>query len=278
MSESESATGRRRRIGAEAKTRFLDALRAGLKRDDAAAQAGFTANGFYYARKGDPLFARAWTWAADLSAADQRAAYNAANPAASPDAHIAANRNRQLQRRIIRRPRFDERRKRLFLDHFAGTADAHAAAAAAGIGYPTVNVHRREDLAFAAAWDEALAFAYALLEAEAVRQRLEGQQRLRDGRCPTGEIAHEFDRVMQLLNRYDRRDGRIGLREVGDGRHKRWSFDDAIEALDKKLRALGLRNGWRPGDEAGATPGRGAACPSPSPASACGQSEAPCKC
>ena len=50
---------------------------------------------------------------------------------------------------------------------------------------------------------------------------------------------------MQLLARYDRRDRRYGLRERQYGRLKRWSFDEAIVALDQYLRALGARHGIR---------------------------------
>jgi hypothetical protein len=53
---------------------------------------------------------------------------------------------------------------------------------------------------------------------------------------------------MQLLARMDRRDGRIGTRSVRHGRQKRWTFEEAMAALDKRLRSLGLRHGI-PGDK-----------------------------
>ena len=56
-------------------------------------------------------------------------------------------------------------------------------------------------------------------------------------------MSKEFDRVMQLLARYSRPDGRVGFREVGEGRARRWSFDDAIRALDRALCAMGARHG-----------------------------------
>jgi len=231
----------RRRIDGAAKVRFVEGLRAGLKRDEAAKQAGFTANAFYHARKADRLFALAWAWATDLSADDARSARAAAARPGPDEAAIAPNSRRILQLRPVRRARFDDRRKRLFLDHFAGTADARAAAAAAGVAPCTVTQHRRKDSEFAAGCDEALAVAYASLEAEAVRQRLEAQRNLRDGICPKGEITQEFDRVLRLLARYERKSGRIGLRSVGPGRERRWTFDEAIALLDKKIRALGVR-------------------------------------
>ncbi|HEV7660374.1 MAG TPA: hypothetical protein VGO55_11065 [Allosphingosinicella sp.] len=234
------------RVDAAAKRDFLAGLRAGLKRDGAAKRAGFTANAFYYARRGDPVFALAWAWAVDLSAADAHAARIAAAPFDPDEAVIAPNAGRRLQLRPIRRALFDARRKRIYLDHFAATADARAAAAAAGVSPCTVSAHRRSDPEFAAAEADALAIAYASLEAEAVRQRLEAQRNLREGLCPTGEIAQEFDRVIRLLARYERKSGRIGLRTPGVGRERRMSFDDAIALLDRKLRALGVRRGLIP--------------------------------
>jgi hypothetical protein len=230
----------RRRIDGAAKARFLAALRAGEHRDEAARIGGHSWRGFYGARRRDPVFALGWGWALELSAADERS--KKAGAADTGETEIAPNNKRRVQRRK-RQLRFTDARKRLFLDHFAGTADAFAAAAAAGVGYSTVYEHRRKDAVFAEAYDETLAQAYAMLEAETVRQRLAAQRDLREGRLPLGEMAQEFERAMKLLARYDRRDGRIGTREVRRGRERRWSFDEAIDALDKRLRALGLRRG-----------------------------------
>jgi hypothetical protein len=241
-SEAEPRRARppRRRIDGAAKARFLAALRAGEHRDEAARKGGHSWRGFYGARRRDPVFALGWGWALELSAADERA--KEAGAAGAGGTEIAPNNQRRLQRRK-RQLRFTDARKRVFLDFFAGTADAFAAAQAAGVGYSTVYEHRRKDPVFAEAYDETLAQAYAMLEAETVRQRLEAQRDLREGRLPLGEMAQEFERAMKLLARYDRRDGRVGTREVRRGRERRWSFDEAIAALDKRLRALGLRRG-----------------------------------
>lgn len=242
--QCDSGPGKKRRVDAEAKAIFLAALRRGAHRDAAAAEAGFSANAFYYAKKRDPLFGQAWQWANDLSARDERDAAAAARPAAAAGEYvIAPNANRPLQRRPVRRPPFDDRRKRLFLDHFAGTADLHAAAKAAGVGASTVIQHRLKDPEFDAACEEALAHAVKQLHAEAVRQRLEAQRNLREGICPAGEGAPEFERVMHILTRYDRQSGAVGTRAVGRGRERRMDFDDAMGELDRRLRALGLRHG-----------------------------------
>lgn len=242
--KSDSGRGPRRLVDEAAKAQFVGELRSGVRRDEAARRAGFSAEAFYCARKRDPLFKSAWIWALELSALEEREARRAAALAVEADGRpIAPNNQRPLQRRRMRGIKFNDKRKRVFVDHFAGTADAFAAADAAGIHYSTFHKHYRSDPEFAAACDEALAFAYVQLEAEALRQRLEVQRELREGRAPQGAMAQEFDRVMQLLARYRRPDGRIGLREIGRGRERRWSFDEAIVALDRKLRALGARHG-----------------------------------
>jgi hypothetical protein len=238
--QGDSGGPKKTRVDGEAKAIFLAALRRGEGRDEAAAEAGFSANAFYYAKKQDPVFRQAWRWALDLSARDERAA--AAAPAGPDGCVIVPNKNRRLQRRPVRRPRFDDKRKRLFLDHFAGTADVYAAAQAAGVGYSTVTHHRLKDSGFDAACEEALAVAYKHLGAEALRQRLEAQRRLREGICPAGEMSKEFERVLNLLDRHERRDG-VGTRAVGRGRERRRSFEDAIVEVDRRLRALGLRHG-----------------------------------
>jgi hypothetical protein len=244
MDDTDDSGKPRRRIDGAVKARFVAALRAGTSRDEAAAAEGFSSQAFYCARKRDPLFRSAWIWAVELSAVEQRDARRAAELAAAAEQDdIQPNNLRRLQRRRGRGIAFTDARKQTFLDHFAGTADVKAACDAAGIHYSTVYKHRRSDPVFAAGWDDALAQSYALLEAEAVRQRLEMQRRAAFEPQPTGEMAAEFERVMQLLGRWDRRNGGVGAREVRPGRQRRWSFDEAIVALDKKLRALGARHG-----------------------------------
>jgi hypothetical protein len=244
MREADSNKPARRRVDGEAKAIFVAALRAGAHRDEAAKQAGFASQAFYYARQRDPLFKQAWLWALELSAADERFAAAAASPGAVPGEYeIAPNANRRLQRRPVRRPRFDDKAKRRFLDFFAGTADVRAAAKAAGVSVSAVTEHRLKDPEFDGACEEVLGHAYKQLRAEALRQRLEAQRKLREGICPAGEMGREFERVIQLLDRYERQGGMIGTRAVGRGRERRMSFDEAMVALDKRLRALGLRHG-----------------------------------
>lgn len=254
MTRNDSPKPPPRRIDAAAKLRFLKGVRAGQSRRDAAAGTGFGWQAFYQIRRRDPLYEFAWLAAMELSARDAQDARRAAETLREVQAEgtIEGQNRRLLQLKRNRGYRFDERRKQIFLDHFAGTADEHAAAAAAGVSYVTVRSHVRRDPGFAALRDEALGMAYAVLEAEAVRQRLEAQQRLRANLDPKGEMAQEFDRVMKLLARYDRRDGRIATREHAPAPSRAFSFEDAIVALDKALDSLGSRRAPFPapdGDE-----------------------------
>lgn len=234
----------RRLIDEAAKARFLGVLRSGLGREAAAAAAGFPLGSLYNVRARDSVFRFAWLWALDLVAIDERGGELSRRTAdGEPGDRIAPTRGRLLQRQKMAWVKFTDKRQQIYLDHFAGTADSEAAAAAAGISTHVVNAHSRKHPEFAAAEKEALHLAYARLEAEAVRQRLEAQRRLSENLEPTGEITQEFERVMKLLARYDRRDGRVGAREVGHGRQRRWTCDDAIELLDKQLGKLAVRHG-----------------------------------
>jgi hypothetical protein len=250
MGNGTGSKGPRRRIDGAAKARFVEALRAGVARDVAAGAEGFSAEAFYCARKRDPLFRAAWIWAMELSAADEREARRAgALREAAAEGPIQANNRRVHQRRRKRGIEFTDARKQLFLDHFAGTADMLAACDAAGIHYSTAYKHRRTDPQFAAGWDEALTAAYALLEAEALRQRLEAQRRAAFEPQPAGEMAQEFDRVLKLLARLDPGSRRGGAAGGASARQRRSSFDDTIRRLDRSLRALGARHGVELPDE-----------------------------
>lgn len=253
MGGKRKSPGRKPIIDAAAKVAMLAALREGRRLDEVAAAYGVTLQAFYSARRRDPLFAAAWADAHALSAEAERR-----TPAAEAGdgMRIVSNNRRLMQRRWMRHVRFDERRKGIFLVHFAQSCDLLAAAAAAGVCERTVYYHLRFDRAFAEAFQVALEEGYRWLEAEAVRQRLEAQGRLRAAieaaeaagePLPLAEDGLEFDRTMKLLARWDRRDGRLGRREVSLERRRVWTFEEAIVELDKKLTALGLRKGLAPG-------------------------------
>lgn len=263
------------RIGASAKSAFLEALRGGARREEAAAAGGFTLMGFYGARRRDPEFAAAWKEALASSAAAERRPPpedpTAENPTAenrTGELRIAPANRRILQRRIRRNVRFDEGRRQAFLAHFVWSCDTKAAAAAAGVHESTVNLHRRNDTAFAEEFREALHQGYDLLEAEALRQRLAAQRALREAvessEPPVSlaaDVAAEFERVLKLLARWDRKARRPDARSSEGARRSVWTFEAAIELLGKKLDALGVPVQPLPPDEAERYDGPGGEAP-----------------
>ncbi|HYG30655.1 MAG TPA: hypothetical protein VD887_10630 [Allosphingosinicella sp.] len=223
-------------VDAGAKRAFLREVKAGARLEDAARAAGRSLSAFYKARRADADFADDWADALELSALRERTV-----PLPEADGEtvrIAPNSKRPLQVRKMRHVKFVGRRVEIFLSHFAGTGDVTAAAEAAGVDESTVYNHYRKDPAFAAEWDGALLLSYAKLEAEALRQRLKAMERIRDALIPEGETAAEFDRVMRLLERAERRLKRGDGRAFSKVNPKRVTFDQAIDLLEKKLRAL----------------------------------------
>jgi hypothetical protein len=215
----------RGRIDDEAMGVFLSALRNGSLVQDAARAAGFALSSFNRLRKRDRAFAEAWEDMMELSAAPR---------------FIAPQNGRPLQLRKSRCVRFVDWRKDIFLAHFAGTCDEAASAESAGVSRSTVIRHRQRDPDFAARRQAALEQGVATLEAEALRQRLEAQQKLRDGILPEGEVTQEFERILKLLERYERRNGRLADRSVAHARRAAWTFDEAIAAIEVKLNNLGI--------------------------------------
>ena len=224
MAEREARRGGpERRVDGRAMGCFLAALKGGRNVEAAAREAGFGARTFYRRRDSDPEFAAAWEEAVELS---------------NRPVYLGPGNGRRLQLRRTRKVRFTEARKETFLAHFAGTCDLAASAEAAGVCADTVNNHRRKDPDFAAACQAALEQGYERLEEEAVRQRLEAQRKLKEGVLPEGEAAAEFERQMKLLAHWRRRSGDLGPRTIGSEHRKRGTFDEAMEALERKLRAL----------------------------------------
>ena len=259
-----------RRIDAAAKAMFVTALRRGEAREDAAPAAGFSLMGFYGARARDHTFKAAWTEALAASAAAERrvlAYAGRGERAERGEVRIASANRRIYQRRRRRNVRFDAQAQAAFLTSFAATCDTTASAEAAGVSESTVTLHCRNDPAFAAAYAQALAEGYAHLEVEAVRLQLAAQKRLRAavdagaaarpersrGACPAcGRAADEdaeFDRIMKLLARHDRKPRRAERGFKPGGRRQRWTFEEAIMLLDKKLRAMGVRRTGPPAED-----------------------------
>ena len=237
-------------IDAAAKAAFVAHLRAGLRREDAADAVGFSLTGFYGARARDPAFAAEWKAAlAGPPAAHRRVRSYEGRGEARGEVRIVAANQRRLQRRRRRNVRFDAAAQERFLVHLTHSGDWEAAAAEAGVSPSTATWHCRHHFEFAAACKQALAHGYVALEEEAVRQCLAAQERLRKvvedaaarGAPPPPEVAAEagveFDRIMRLLARRDRRP----RRPARHGRGARWTFDAAIQELDRVLRGMGIR-------------------------------------
>jgi hypothetical protein len=176
MGKRNESRAPQRRIDMAAKTRFLEALRAGASAKAAARLAGFSAEAFYGARKRDPLFGMAWLWAMELSTEDARQARRKSSLVALADGvEIVPNNQRALQKRVVRATRFNTARRQFFIDIFAATADFGAACEAAGVAQSTVYKTLAREPDFARRRDEARVLAVSRLEDEAVRRRLAAQ-------------------------------------------------------------------------------------------------------
>lgn len=231
------AKRRRKRgfFGGRGMAAVVGALEKGATIAEAARASGFGVSTVYEWRNKSPAFAAAW----------EAVVAESARPML-----VAGCNQRIFQLTRRRRVRFTAARKTAFLEHFAATCDATASAREAGISVATVYHHRQRDPAFRRAWGEARDAGYMRLEAEMVRQRLAAQASFRlrfDKEIPPSEreVQDEFERTMHLLREHGR--ARAGIAKPGRP-PRRWSFDEAIVALDKKLKALGVRG---PGVERG---------------------------
>lgn len=221
--------GRHFAFDAFAMARFVAAVRRGALVEDAAREAKVAISTLYWRRRTAPGFAAAW----DAAAAASAGAALVLSPAGA----------QWRLERSGRRLRFTRARKQAFLDRFAATCNLDLAARAAGVHPSTVRRHLESDGAFAAGFDQALAIGYPALEEQAVREALAAQEAYRIAFGTADEeaaAAQSFERTMAALREYKRGHGRIG-RRPGDGYHKRWSFDDAMVALEKRLKIFGVR-------------------------------------
>ena len=226
---------------------FLFGLARGATVQGAAAAAGMSVATLYYRRKRCAVLAQAWrealaAWDADLAGAadDAAGAADGGEREAARGTIVRWHAGRGPMRKRKRPVEFDRKRKQAFLDHFAETCNLEASAAAAGVSLSAVYRALKTDPAFAEGFEEALKAGYLFLEAEAVRQQREAQQAYRID--PKGEAAaHSFERTMQLLREYKRPGGGIGRRAArqGDAR-SRWTFEEAMAALETKLKHFGV--------------------------------------
>ena len=229
---AEEAKKEPHRFGPEAMAVVVRALRAGATIAAAAEAAGFTRCIVNRWREKSPAFDAACS---DAIAAGDVPRLVAVRNGEGPDGEA------EWTIRRGRRHRFDDERKLIFLEHFAATLDAVASAEEAGVSFSTAYAHRRSDPGFAAAWLEAAEIGIARIGEETGRQRLAAIERFRvrgDKQVPPGDGDREFERTMTFL--------RVWKTKLSGGRTggpplTKWSFDKALDQLERQLRNFGVR-------------------------------------
>ncbi|MFL6771067.1 MAG: hypothetical protein ACJ8E4_05045 [Sphingomicrobium sp.] len=164
---------------------------------------------------------------------------------------IRRNKNRLKQAtRTGGRKLFDADRKAIFLEWFAATCNVKLSAEQADICYHSAFRHRREDSAFAEAWDAALAQGYAALEAGLLADAIAPDTDAgpvggeTEGEPPPATSPLSFEQRMVLLKEYRRRDGGHGPRPVGKPptiQPRIASEAEAEAELIKRLKMFALR-------------------------------------
>lgn len=239
------------RIGDAAKAVYLRALRDGAAHEEAARAAGFSRSAFFRLRRRDAGFAALCEEAVVAAARGaarrgrpRRCAHCGCIPgpgaaAAGEGYAIRPARGRRLQRRRASRVEFSAKRQDVVLAHFAGTCNLAEAAEVAGVSESTVFKCLDRDPDFAERFRVVLAQCYQHLEAELLRGRLEAQKRQRPVEA-TGAFEPEFERALKLLQRWERKDGSLGPRRPIRAASEPHSFDEAIDAIERKLNAIGI--------------------------------------
>lgn len=160
------------------------------------------------------------------------------------ESDIGGTNGRRIQVRAARgarkaKPRrngFTRKRKEIFLAHFAATANANAAARAAGVSKSTVYAHRRTDPVFSAAWYDALGEGYARVEAESVRWA-EQAFTIRASESAAKAIRNMDPKVaLAILESYRRNGGR----RPGEILPHPYDPGEVRARLEAKMRALGV--------------------------------------
>ena len=222
------------RLTPEKMAEVVIALRAGASLDEAAKAAGFAAETVQRWRKRSAVFDAACAEAIEATSVPRLVA--------------VADGKGGYQLRRGRRNKFTARRKQIFLEYFAATLDAVAAADAAGVCFATAYAHRRTDPAFAAGWAEAADIGVEQIGEEIGRQRLAAAQAMRVSGAPPAEIARsesEFERTMAFLKHWS---GRQRGGALGGPPLTKWSEDEAFAALDRALAVYRRKKAREQGD------------------------------
>ncbi|MEA3016361.1 MAG: hypothetical protein QOI38_1083 [Sphingomonadales bacterium] len=226
------AKRKRKRFTPEAMAVVVRALRAGASIEAAARAAGFERSIVGKWRRKSPAFAAACADALRQSDVPRLVAVRDGE-----DADGAPVWKLRRGRRHI----FCAERKAIFLEHFAATLDAVAAAEEAGVSFWTVYEHRRTDPAFAAGWEEAARIGVARIGEEAGRQRLAAMERMRvkgDKQVPRAESDAEFYRTMTFLRIWQ---AKLAGGRTGGPPLTKWRFEESFRALEKELAVFKAR-------------------------------------
>ena len=175
------------------------------------------------------------------------------------DKEVSGGRGRRIQKRAARgslqgkpkRRAFTEARRKRFLNHFAASCNARAAARAAGISEDCVDAWRKKNPQVNEGWKEALRLGYARLEAELL---LEGRRALtirprKDAKVRVG--AMDAKTALAVLEAYRRSQGR----DLGTVWPHPYDVDAVRRRLETKMRLLGLLGGAGPTDGDADEPG-----------------------
>jgi hypothetical protein len=163
---------------------------------------------------------------------------------------IIPNKRRKLQVAPTRRKLFDEAAQAEFLEWFAATCNCSLSARKTGFHYRTVIRHWREDADFAERCEAALKMGYPRLEELALRAAEAALKRaaarpIKGNRTPPPEhFAMDPMTAVQLLREHKRHlaglAGGSGRGAKPGAKPLNKSFDEAVEALEKKLKAIGI--------------------------------------
>lgn len=235
----------RRVVTAEQQVRFLLGIRNGMTVKAAARWAPVGETAIYWLRRADAGFAALWREAFAGAKADAAAARTEARAAAdaAQGTKIADDGGTVLKRKRRHAVEFTPARRQVFLDHFADSCNMAAAAAAAGVTVRCVRKTLAEDEAFSDAFDMATGVGYRALEADTLHQAQMGYRLSPDGPADAGDgprSRQTFERSLQLLQHYRRRDGSVGRRP---SRHERKlaSKEEVIAAIVKNIRMVRQR-------------------------------------
>lgn len=160
---------------------------------------------------------------------------------------IGGGPGRRLQRRAARGSRqakpkrraFTPKRREAFLNHFAASCNAQAAARAVGISENCIYDWRKKDAQFNQGWKEALHQGYARLEAELVRESQKALKPRANKQAAVRVGTMDAKTALAVLESYRRSQGR----DLGTVWPHPYDVEAVHRRLEAKMRLLGLLKG-----------------------------------